>query len=189
MSANLIAQLNVKTQGMVDKSVAYCRPEVTPMLPVMRNIKFNSSPIAATLMRAAVVLLIVVAASMAGWAAETICPASPNYSPDFTLNRGCLPPNGVPLSRPRRQHRDDHIMGRRERYRHFSSDQFLRCWRANYPLRLRQLDLLQRSGIPRARRRTHQYPVRDRIFQFLGFVRYRRCNPSKPAAAHLQQHG
>ena len=93
MSANLIAQLNVKTQGVVDKSGAYCRPEVTPMLPVMRDIRFNSSPIAATLMRAAVVLLIVVAATMAGWA-QSSCPASPNYSPDFSSNQSCMTLNG-----------------------------------------------------------------------------------------------
>lgn len=99
MSANLIAQLNVKTQGVVDKSVAYCRPEVTPTLPVMRNVKFNSSQIAATLMRAGVTLLIVVAASMAGWAQ---CPNPPTYSPDFSNvpNQACLILNGAQQGTP-----------------------------------------------------------------------------------------
>ena len=99
MSANLIAQLNVKTQGVVDKGVAYCRLEVTPMLPVIRNVKFNSSQIATALARAALVLLIAVAASVAGWAQ---CTTPPNYSPDFSNvpNQACLMLNGAQQGTP-----------------------------------------------------------------------------------------
>ncbi len=46
------------------------------------------------IMVAAIAALVVIAGSTVAWAQG--CPASPNYSPDFTSNQSCLTPNGTP---------------------------------------------------------------------------------------------
>ena len=93
MSAKTLANahLNPENAGTVEETVIDHSDKIrsTSTHVRTRNTRSIKAGMARVVIWAAIAVLLVVMGSTAGWA-QVACPNSPNYSPDFTNNPGCL---------------------------------------------------------------------------------------------------